>query len=154
MPGDAIVTFAQEPELADAWREVSSGAWPAFMSHDPVWAEHEHLLYEAAPGYQFVLFDASGAPLVGGNCIPFEWDGAPEHLPDGIDGVLPSAASMFDADRSPTAASALQIVVRRDLRGHGLSSRALAAMAGIVADHGLSSLVAPVRPTLKHRYPL
>ena len=27
-------------------------------------------------------------------------------------------------------------------------------MRGIVADHGLASLVAPVRPTEKHRYPL
>jgi GNAT superfamily N-acetyltransferase len=154
MPGDSVVTFAQRSDLRDAVRKVQDGAWPEFMTHDVIWERHEALLYEAAPEYQFVVVDDGGTPLAHGNCIPFEWDGEPAHLPDGIDGVLPAAKSMFDAGRSPTAVSALQIVVRRELRGRGLSTRCIAAMADIAREHGLASLVAPVRPTLKHRYPL
>lgn len=154
MPGESVITIAQRPDLRDAVREVQAGTWPEFLTHDRVWERHERLLYEAAPEYQFVLVDNDGTPLAQGNCIPFEWDGDPAHLPDGIDGVLPAAASMFEAGRAPTAVSALQIVVRRDLRGRGLSTRCIAAMGDIAQDHGLTSLVAPVRPTLKHRYPL
>jgi GNAT superfamily N-acetyltransferase len=154
VPGESVITFAQRPDLRHAVREVQAGAWPEFITHDPVWERHEPLLYEAAPEYQFVVVDDDGTPLAQGNCIPFEWDGDPEHLPDGIDGVLPAAGSMFEAGRAPTAVSALQIVVRRDVRGRGLSTRCIAAMGDIARDHGLTSLVAPVRPTLKHRYPL
>jgi GNAT superfamily N-acetyltransferase len=154
VPADSIITFAQRPDLHDAVREVQEGAWPEFLAHDAIWEGHQALLYEAAPEYQFVLVDDAGTPLAHGNSIPFEWDGVPAHLPDGIDGVLPGAASMFDARRPPTAVSALQIVVRRDLRGQDLSTRCIAAMADIARAHGLPSLVAPVRPTLKHRYPL
>jgi GNAT superfamily N-acetyltransferase len=154
VPGESIVTFAQQPELRNIVRAVQDGAWPEFIAHDPIWERHQALLYEAAPDYQFVVIDEDGTPLAQANCIPFEWDEEPAHLPDGIDGVLPAAASMLDAGRSPTAASALQIVVRREVRGRGLSARCIAAMARIVNDHGLTSLVPPVRPTLKHRYPL
>jgi hypothetical protein len=149
----STVTFA-ERDLDDAWAVVQEDAWPEFMQHDAIWGEHSHLLDEAVPDWQFVLFDERGDPVVGGNCIPFEWDHDPAHLPDGIDGVLQNAAAMFAAGRTPTAASALQIVVRRDRLGHGLSRRAIETMAGIVAQHGVRDLVAPVRPTQKHRYPL
>jgi GNAT superfamily N-acetyltransferase len=154
VPGESIVTFAQRPELRNVLPAVQDGAWPEFMVHDPIWERHQAMLYEAAPDYQFVVVDEDGTPLAHGNCVPFEWDEEPTHLPDGIDGVLPAAASMFNARRAPTAASALQIVVRRDVRGRGLSARCIAAMARVVNDHGLTNLVAPVRPTLKHRYPL
>jgi GNAT superfamily N-acetyltransferase len=154
VPGASVITFAQRPDLRDAVREIQAGAWPEFITHDPVWERHEPMLYEAAPEYQFALVDDGSTPLAHGNCIPFEWDGEAAHLPDGIDGVLPAAASMLEAGRSPTAVSALQIVVRREHRGSGLSARCVTAMADIAREHGLASLVAPVRPTLKHRYPL
>lgn len=55
---------------------------------------------------------------------------------------------------SPTAASALMIVVSPERLGQGISGEAIKAMAEVVGRHGLSELVAPVRPTDKHRYPL
>jgi hypothetical protein len=53
-----------------------------------------------------------------------------------------------------TAASALMIVVSPERLGHGISGEAIRAMAEVVGRHGLTELVAPVRPTDKHRYPL
>src|SRR5258705_111187 len=50
--------------------------------------------------------------------------------------------------------SALAAVVDPKLRGHGLSARVIQEMGRIAARHGFSALVAPVRPTLKGRYPL
>lgn len=55
---------------------------------------------------------------------------------------------------TPTAASALMIVVSPALLGHGVSQSAIRAMADVVGRQGLADLVAPVHPTEKHRYPL
>ena len=50
--------------------------------------------------------------------------------------------------------SALQILIAPEYRGQGLSRRMIERMAEIGRDHGLDTLIAPVRPTLKERYPL
>jgi len=49
---------------------------------------------------------------------------------------------------------ALQILIAPECRGQGLSSRMIGRMTEIGRDHGRDTLIAPVRPTLKHRYPL
>jgi hypothetical protein len=49
---------------------------------------------------------------------------------------------------------ALAAVVAPSHRRQGLSAVILHAMRSSAAAHGLTSLIAPVRPTLKHRYPL
>src|SRR5256885_15568221 len=55
---------------------------------------------------------------------------------------------------TPTVLCALGITIAPECRGKGLSSRMIERMAEIGRDHGLDTLIAPVRPTLKHRYPL
>ena len=49
---------------------------------------------------------------------------------------------------------ALQILIAPECRAQGLSSRMIRRMAEIGRDNGLDTLIAPVRPNLKHRYPL
>jgi hypothetical protein len=58
------------------------------------------------------------------------------------------------AAREPTALMALLIAVPRDQRGRHISTDGLLAMVEIARRHGLHSLLAPVRPTLKDRYPI
>jgi hypothetical protein len=50
--------------------------------------------------------------------------------------------------------SAIAITIGIDHRGLGLSRTMLTGMREAVAARGLSDLVAPVRPSQKHRYPL
>ena len=52
------------------------------------------------------------------------------------------------------ALCALVIMVPRSLQGTGVSRLGVEAMAAIARAHGLSSLIAPVRPSWKDRYPL
>jgi GNAT superfamily N-acetyltransferase len=151
-----LVTAAARPDLAGAIAELGGTPWPEFLDHDAVVTEHWRSLYELAPAYQFGLLDESdGALAAMGNCIPIRWDGDPQTLPDrGIDAVLEDGVDCLRSGDAPTAASALMIVVRRDRLGQGLSGQAIRAMAEVVRLQGLSDLVAPVRPTHKHRYPL
>ncbi|MGH7418253.1 MAG: GNAT family N-acetyltransferase, partial [Candidatus Rokuibacteriota bacterium] len=68
--------------------------------------------------------------------------------------ILERALEAREAGRRPTALSALAAVTEPERRGQGLSSEIIKAMAALARQHGLGALVAPVRPTLKSRYPL
>jgi GNAT superfamily N-acetyltransferase len=104
------------------------------------------------PEFQLVLYDDDTDTVVGrGQTIPFRWDGTREDLPDGVDGVV---RRVFGAGGEPTTLSALVAVVDPRHQGRGLSSLIIEGMRRVAAEHGLDALLAPVRPTLKARYPL
>lgn len=137
-------------------RCLGASPWPEFLDHEPVVNEHWDSLYELAPDYQFALLEEHANSLAAmGNSIPIRWDGDSSMLPDGgIDSVLEDGVACLGEGAAATAASALMIVISPALLGHGLSGRAIRAMAEVVRRHNLADLLAPVRPTAKHRYPL
>jgi hypothetical protein len=150
-----VVTHAERPDLGKAASaEVVGPSWPEFMHHDAVANEHLGRLTRDFSASQLYILDDDGLVAAVGNSVPFPWDGATATLPDGIDGVLPLAMRARDDGVGATALSAVQVVVRSDLRARGLSGVALEAMARLARDHGLTEFVAPVRPTLKAAYPL
>jgi GNAT superfamily N-acetyltransferase len=140
----------------EAISDLGASPWPEFLQHDEVCNAHWRFLYELAPDYQFgLLDDETGSLAAMGNCVPIRWDGDPGTLPDrGIDAVLEDGIACLRDGASPTAASALMIVVPPERRGQGISAKGIEAMAEVVARQGLPDLVAPVRPTEKDRYPL
>ena len=133
---------------------LSAGVWPEFMYHDPVLERLFGRVIEEYPEYQFYAWDDERGEVVGaGNSMPAAWDGDASTLPDGgIDAVV---EERFEDDPpEPTVLCALQIVIDPDYRGRGLSRLMIQRMGEIGRDHGLDTLIAPVRPSLKHRYPL
>lgn len=130
------------------------GAWPEFMYHDTVLNELFGRVIEEFAEFQFYAWDDERNDVVGvGNAIPTAWDGDVASLPDGgVDAVV--EARIVEEAPAPTVLCALQILIAPDYRGQGLSSRMIERMAEIGRDHGLDTLIAPVRPNLKHRYPL
>ena len=82
-----------------------------------------------------MLAEGNSIPVAG---MPATWR---EALRDG-----------FDADE-PDRLCALAILIDPDFHGRGLSRTMLEHMRGLAHARGWE-LVAPVRPTLKHRYPL
>jgi hypothetical protein len=75
-------------------------------------------------------------------------------MPAGLDEVLERGVGDLERERAPTVVSALLAIVPHAQRGRGLSSVVLGAMKTVAAERGLGALIAPVRPTLKDRYPL
>ena len=57
-------------------------------------------------------------------------------------------------DETPTLVSAIQVLVDRNRQGDGLSAHMLAEMRRLAQVAGFRDLVAPVRPSLKSRYPI
>lgn len=152
-----IVTLDQRPDLIDAADKLASqsGAWPEFMLHDPVADKHFWRLYDTFPANQLVLLDDQGGLAAMGNTIPVTWDGTLEDLPDeGWDAILERGVNNYNQHIAPNCVSAIQAVVATAYRGKGVSQHLVHAMRQIARQQGMNRLIAPVRPSLKHRYPL
>jgi GNAT superfamily N-acetyltransferase len=128
--------------------------WPEFLYHDPVLERLLGRVIEEDAEFQFYAWDDEREEVVAvGMAVPAWWDGDATSLPDGgLDAVVETRFAEGAAE--PTVLSALQILIAPECRRHGLSSRMIGRMAEIGRDHGLDTLIAPVRPTLKDRYPL
>ena len=147
-----VVPYSQRPDLVERLEEVDD-VWPEFLYHtdatfNALWGR----VRREFPDYQLVLYDDDADRVVGrGQTIPFRWDGIFEDLPDGVDGVV---RRVFEDGGEPTALSALVAVVDPRYQRRSLSTLIIEGMRGVAAEHGLDALLAPVRPTLKARYPL
>ena len=104
--------------------------------------------------FLFYAWDDEREEVIGvGHAIPAAWDRDTASLPDG--GFEAAIEARFAQEPpSPTALCALAITIAPECRGQGLSRRMIERMREIGRSHGLETLIAPVRPTLKHRYPL
>jgi GNAT superfamily N-acetyltransferase len=151
-----ILTGRDLPDLMDLESEVTLPSWPEFMLHDPVADKHWGDLHRLFPAFQYALVDTSSDNLLAiGNSVPLEWNQPPEQLPDeGWDWMIVKAIEDNGAGRSVKTQGAVQIVVALEHRGRGLAELMINAMMSIGRAHGLTQLIAPVRPTLKARYPL
>ena len=137
-----IVQVDPEIRRSDAFRQVLRRAWPEIVMHDEISNANWGRLYDERPEFQFALID-EGRMLAEGNSIPVA--GMPAAWRDALrDG--------FDADE-PDRLCAIAILIDPDVQQRGLSRTMLEHMRGLAHARGWE-LVAPVRPTLKHRYPL
>ncbi|MFC7383878.1 N-acetyltransferase [Sphaerisporangium rhizosphaerae] len=148
-----ITTLAERPELESRlWAMPDS--WPVFMKEDPV----ADLFYPVV-GAEYAEFalvaedrDQPGELVARAFSAPFLLEG--DELPDdGWDGVLWRAARARRRGRAPDAISALEITIRPDMQGKGLSAVMLGALRDQAARLGFGELFAPVRPSGKHLQP-
>lgn len=114
--------------------------WPRFLLNDEVSNRYWGRLYDDFPEYQFVL-EEDGRAIAEGNCVPVK--GMPLQWRDAI-------RNAWEDDGEPDRVCALAIIVAQEHQGRGLSAVMLKHMKEVAG--GL--LVAPVRSTLKARYPL
>ena len=143
-----LYSHAERPELLER-RDELGATWDEFMHHDAVASVCWDRQYEEFPDLQLFLVDDGDRLLAESNAVAIPF--GPGELPDsGWDAALGQA---FDG-RPAQAVSAIAITIGVGQRGKGLSRTMLDGMRKAVAACGLSDLVAPVRPSLKHRYPL
>jgi GNAT superfamily N-acetyltransferase len=117
-------------------------AWPEIVFHDAISNEYWGRLYSERAEFQFALV-AKGEVLGEGNSVPVEG------LPASWREAFPNAFGGGNPDRL----CALAVLVDPDHQGKGLSRVLLEHMRGLAHERGWE-LVAPVRPSLKHLYPL
>ena len=145
-----VVTAAERPDLLDAAWEATRDVLPEYNNHGDVLSRYWGRLTEERPEFQFHVIEAGDAILARARAIPIRWDGSIDDLPAGIDGAIARGFDEGDAN----VLCALVIMVPRTVQGRGISAFALRGMREIARQHGLSALIAPVRPSWKERYPL
>jgi GNAT superfamily N-acetyltransferase len=148
-----IVTSSERPDLEDQARAAFRGEWPEFIFHDPISGEYTPRSGEYFTRYDILLLD-EGQVVAGGWGVPLRWDGSVGTLPDGYDGALVSAVTEHETSVVPDTLSVMAAAVRADRQGRGLAGQVITALRDRAVEDGLQRVIAPVRPTLKSRYPL
>ncbi len=144
-----ISSAAERPDRLPLWSGLA-GLWPQFMTHDETGDFFYGYEFDSYPEFQLLAVDTdTGEAVAKAHSVPLSFtgtiaDGLPAH---GWDWAVRQATHDRLRGTAPTIVSALEIMVRPDLRGHGLSARMLAAMRANTAARGFTDLIAPVRPT-------
>jgi len=148
-----MYTHRQRPELKvqiDTFGKV----WPEFIFHGEAAARYYHHTTTTFADFNLYLCAADGSLVAAALGLPLAWDGRVETLPEGWDAALEHGVRDHEHNQRPTALCALGIMVKQERQGEGWSTQALRALKAAAAQHGLGTLIAPVRPTLKSSYPL
>ena len=146
-----LIRYADRQELLERRHaEISIRTFPEYMHHNAAGAKWWDRLYADHPDFQVALVEGDRI-LAEGHSVPVAWDGTLEDLPEGWDAGFERAMT---SDRPSNAVMALAISVLPERQGERLSSQMIEAFKDAGRRHGLTDLIAPVRPTLKERYPL
>jgi GNAT superfamily N-acetyltransferase len=144
-----VVSVRDRPDLVEPARTLTQDTLREYNNHGDVLNRYWGRLAEERSDFQFHVVDGDEI-LARAHSIPLRWDGTVEDLPAGIDGAI---ARGFD-ERDPNVLCALLIAVPPAAQRRGVSRLALGGMTDIARAQGLGALIAPVRPSLKERYPL
>lgn len=148
-----VKTRADSPELRKAAMAIEQAAWSAlgFLNFTRAhFAFYQDLLEEHADCQLCLVDEATGYPVAVGNCVPLacDFNNLP---PEGWDWIVESAANNGAKPRN--ALGALAISVPGIHRGKGVARRMIEEFRALAAKKGLDGVIAPVRPSEKHKHP-
>jgi GNAT superfamily N-acetyltransferase len=146
-----LVRYAERPDLrARRFAELSGVTFPEFMHHNEPGNRYWGRLYTDFPDFQVALVEGEEL-LAEAHAVPVPWDGTIEGLPSGWEEGFVRA---FESGEPATALMAIAISVAPSRQGQRLSGRMIETFKDNARAAGLEAVIAPVRPTLKERYPL
>jgi hypothetical protein len=101
-----------------------------------------------------VMVVDDGVPVATAWGVPLTWDGKVATLPGGYTEALAGAVEGHERGTVPNTLVICGAVVAPERAGRGLAGEVLTALSDLATERGLPRVIAPVRPTVKHRYPL
>jgi GNAT superfamily N-acetyltransferase len=141
-----LFRYADRPDLREV-RRAALNEFPEFMNHNAMGSRYWGRLYEDFPEFQLGLVD-DGELVAEVHALPVPVDG--DQLPSGWDEAFERGMEAGGGN----VLSLLAISVSSTRRGGGIATRLIGAAREAAEQAGLESVIAPVRPTLKERYPL
>ncbi|NND73542.1 MAG: N-acetyltransferase [Ilumatobacter sp.] len=147
-------TLAARPDLIGRVWEMPD-SWDEFMDHDPIGESLFGSVVREFRHLAVAAIDSSDDIVAHGTAMAFclDRDGR-RTLPDrGWDQALVWAHQDLVRGTEPDTACALEVSVHTEWLGRGLSQLVFAALRDAARAAGFTTLVAPVRPSDKHREP-
>jgi hypothetical protein len=148
-----IVTSSERPDLEEQSAAAFRPIWPEFIFHSSFDRAYLERCGQYFAGYEITLLDG-GEVVAGGWGVALAWDGTVASLPQGYDEALIASVTQHEASVPPDTLVIMAAAVKSGLQGRGLAGRVLTELRGRAETGGLGHIIAPVRPTLKSRYPL
>ena len=126
------------------------------MLHDSIASELWHELLDRFAEYQLAIYDTENKRVAAmGNSFPLRWDDSLKNLPEGgWDWAFVEAVNNHKQGISPNIHCAIQIIIHPDYQGQGLSTPTIEAVRAVTKSKSLQSLIIPIRPNEKSKYPL
>ena len=149
-----LVPIAAAPELSEEAGRRFVEDWPEFIFHDQVVKQYVDRRSAYFGDWEFYLIDEDRRLIAGCWGVPIAWDGSVDDLPGGFTDALARSVEGHEAGTAPDTFALLAAAVRNDEQGRGHAGRVITAVRSQAVAGGLSKVIAPVRPTLKSRYPL
>ncbi|MFB6638902.1 hypothetical protein ACFCYF_16785 [Streptomyces chartreusis] len=153
------MTLTVERTDARTWpdeqmQELFSEGFPEFITADRLAKQYIGRIREWFADLNLTLIDDHGMPVATGWGIPIRWDGRTEALPTGYTQATIRVVEGREHGVEPDTLVICGAIVTPSLKGRGLAGETLKALRQLAEDAGWPRVIAPVRPTLKARYPL
>jgi hypothetical protein len=147
-----VLSLADDRSLRERW--PFGPGWPKFLAHDEVARRLIPSVERLFGDLSLMVLEDEDAIIAGGWGVPIRWNGQIDDLPGGWDGALERAVEAHEQDVQANTLCAMATEVIASKRSTGLGGGVLSALRSRGAARGLTRMIAPARPTLKHRYPL
>ena len=153
-PRCTLVPTHERPDLDEQVETLFSEHWPEFIFHDLGVKPYRERRAEYFADLDFWGLDDEGRLVGGCYGVPIRWDGTVEDLPGGYTDALRRSVEEHEAGIAPDTLVVMGAMVRTDEQGRGWAGDLLLGLRARAVACGLEKVIAPVRPTLKSRYPL
>jgi GNAT superfamily N-acetyltransferase len=153
------VTYAIEPTHRRAWSKqqmdgLFAEGFPAFITADPEVRKYIGRVRAHFPHLDVILVGEDGEPAATGWGVPIPWDDDAAGLPTSFADVLRVAVEAHESGAATNTFVICGGVVHPGLKGRGTATELVRALITTGRDHGMTRVLAPLRPTRKHAYPL
>ncbi len=149
-----VERMRDRPRPDEQMNRLFADGWPAFITADQAVKQYIGTVRDLFADLELVLVDADDVIVAAGWSVPLRWNGEPADLPSGYTDSLARAVDGYRSRVEPDTLVIAAAQVHPDLRGRGVAGELLTALRGLAEQRGWVRVIAPVRPTLKARYPL
>lgn len=153
------MTYTVEPTNQRDWTDeqmdrLFAAGFPAFITADPEVKKYIARVRDYFPQLDVILVGDEGQPAATGWGVPIPWTDQVEDLPPSFADILRGAVEAHESGADTNAFVICGGVVHPELKGTGTASELVRALIKTGQNHGLTRVLAPLRPTRKHLYPL
>jgi len=153
------MTLLVEQSDSRAWTDeqmevLFAEGFPKFITADLAVKEYIARVREYFPHLDVMLVDESDTPVATGWGVPISWLGDVADLPSSFADVLRRAIEVHDSGVEANTFVICGAVVDPGRKGTGTAGELIGALIRLGQAQGMTHVLAPVRPTRKHLYPL